>query len=131
MSKCTKYPCPPSIIIDGMVLHPDQVVSLVSAQQATIERLEAELDEIKSEEEIHNTILQAENTKLSEKEIAQWQRCQLLERENTKLQAVVDAAKVVVEADLLPPEGDYYHSELDQEIMDALAKAIKALENEK
>ena len=47
MSKCTKFPCPPPIIIKGTLYHPDQVVEILQLEQARIAELEAELKRLR------------------------------------------------------------------------------------
>ena len=47
-----------------------------------------------------------------------------------KLEAVVEKAQAVVDAELLPPEGDYYYSQQDADFMNALAEELKKLKGE-
>jgi len=75
VSECTKYPCPPPIIINGVVLHPDHVVNLVETTrvEATkraerIQQLEAELgrQEMMQHEAVFNAVQQCERPLMAE-----------------------------------------------------------------
>jgi len=72
---------------------------------------------------------EAENARLMEhidelEEIIAFQTIQVDEME-AQIAKLREAAQAVVDADLLPPAGDYYHSESDQDIMNALAALLE------
>lgn len=51
--------------------------------------------------------------------------CHLIAQQAATIERLTEAAQAVVDAGMIPPKGDYYYSESDSELMDALAKALE------